>query len=247
MAKFTDYDELTALVANTIFVLYDLNEGAVADQTKYISGETLLNKVMPLATPTELTISSGTITLTQAVHKIQPESSTSDNIDTITATQGFYVLYASDFGTDTLTLRHGTGNISCLNAQDVVFSTGAIPIYHNGTTAFVMSRSKNGLKDGQGADLTIASGVITPTHKYHRVDTESAAATDDLDTILTTNAVNGDLLTLVSVNAARDTTLKDSTAIRLPSDFTLDATQDTATLMCVSTDTWTGIATSNNA
>lgn len=32
-------------------------------------------------------------------------------------------------------------------------------------------------------ELTIASGVITPTNMHHSVDTESDAASDDLDTI----------------------------------------------------------------
>lgn len=49
--------------------------------------------------------------------------------------------------------------------------------------------------------LTIASGVITITKSHHRVDTESAAATDDLDTI--NGGVDGDILILESLNDAR--------------------------------------------
>ena len=66
-----------------------------------------------------------------------------------------------------------------------------------------------GLIRGAGATLTIAAGSITPTHTFHNIDTEGAAATDDLDTIVTTNAVNGDELTLMSINNARDPTARD--------------------------------------
>ena len=35
----------------------------------------------------------------------------------------------------------------------------------------------------KGDELTIASGVIAVTHSYHEVDTESDAATEELNTI----------------------------------------------------------------
>lgn len=56
--------------------------------------------------------------------------------------------------------------------------------------------------------LTIATGVITPTLGSHAVDTEAAAATDDLTNILTTNLNDGNLLLIHSVSAARVITIK---------------------------------------
>lgn len=79
-----------------------------------------------------------------------------------------------------------------------------------------------GLINGQGATLTIASGVITPTHKFHLIDTEGSAATDDVTNIAGTNAVIGDILVLSSVNTSRDPTIVTGAGtIRLPANFTM--------------------------
>lgn len=59
--------------------------------------------------------------------------------------------------------------------------------------------------------LTISSGSVTPTQNWHTVDTESAAATDDLDTIVATNATDGFVLYLRQSNNARDVTIKHNT------------------------------------
>jgi len=75
-------------------------------------------------------------------------------------------------------------------------------------------------------ELTIASGVITPTGVNHTVDTESNAASDDLDTI--TAGDNGQLLILRTENDARDVVIKHGTGnIQTPAgqDITISDTQ----------------------
>lgn len=56
---------------------------------------------------------------------------------------------------------------------------------------------------------TIAGGIITVTKSDVLVDTEAGAATDDLDTI--NGGVVGQILTLRSVNSARDIVIKNMT------------------------------------
>jgi len=56
--------------------------------------------------------------------------------------------------------------------------------------------------------ITIASGTATPTAASHSIDTEAAAASDDLANIATTNMVDGQLLLVRCTNAARVVTLK---------------------------------------
>ena len=85
---------------------------------------------------------------------------------------------------------------------------------------------------GQTKSLTIAAGVITVGQfdRLIRVDTEAAAATDDLDTI--SGGVLGQEITLYSVTATRDTTLKDGTGnLRLNGDCVLGTVNDTITLL----------------
>jgi len=103
-----------------------------------------------------------------------------------------------------------------------------------------------GLIRGDGGTLTIASGSITPTHTFHLVDTEGAAATDDLTTIAVTNGVTGDILVLRPASGARDVVVKDGSPIRCAGDFTMDSGDDTFT--CVqSSGVFFELARSNNA
>ena len=75
--------------------------------------------------------------------------------------------------------------------------------------------------------LTIASGVIAPTGSFHIVDTEAAAASDDIDTI--TPPFTSGFLVLRTANSARDVVIKHNTGnIRLNggADKTLDNSSD---------------------
>jgi hypothetical protein len=59
--------------------------------------------------------------------------------------------------------------------------------------------------------LTIATGSITISQNWHTVDTESAAASDELDTIVATIATDGFMLFMRQANNARDVTIKHNT------------------------------------
>lgn len=99
------------------------------------------------------------------------------------------------------------------------------------------------------ATLTIASGVITVTQGYHKVDTQSSAATDDLDIIA--GGGNGDILILEAANTSRSVVIKDSSSIRGTGDFTLDDTADKYMLIHVSgvgtASVWDRLSDSDNA
>jgi hypothetical protein len=57
--------------------------------------------------------------------------------------------------------------------------------------------------------LTIAAGAVTPTVALVKVDTEGSAATDDLDTIATTNHPDGRIIVLRSADPSRVVTVKN--------------------------------------
>jgi|AKVG01.1.fsa_nt_gi hypothetical protein len=81
-------------------------------------------------------------------------------------------------------------------------------------------------------ELTISSGSITSTGVYHTVDTESDAASDDLDTI--TAGSDGQLLIIRPENDGRTVVIKDGTGnIQTPlgNDLTLDSTDKAAVLI----------------
>jgi hypothetical protein len=82
---------------------------------------------------------------------------------------------------------------------------------------------------GTPTDLTINAGEITVTKTGHTVDTEAAAASDDLDTI--SGGANGDFLLLSPADDAHTIVFKDGTGnMRLAGDFTADSVLDTISL-----------------
>lgn len=81
---------------------------------------------------------------------------------------------------------------------------------------------------GVRSELTIATGAITPTLAGTIVvDTESDAASDDLDTITATNMNDGDIIILKAADSARTVVVKNGTGnIACGADFSLDNVLD---------------------
>lgn len=104
----------------------------------------------------------------------------------------------------------------------VVGTTNAQTLDNKTLSKLLLSRS----------DLTLASDAITVTGCYHRVDTEGAAATDNLATI--NGAATGQILILQSVASSRDVTVKNGTGniFLAGSDFVLDNSRDFIVLIC---------------
>lgn len=95
--------------------------------------------------------------------------------------------------------------------------------------------------------LTIASGIVTVTRSSHAVDTEGAAAADDLDTLTATGLTDGFVLILRAANVAHVVTLKDGTGnLLLNGDCALSSTDATITLYYDGTN-WREMARSGAA
>jgi len=98
-----------------------------------------------------------------------------------------------------------------------------------------------------GAELTIASGVVTVTGGYHVVDTEGDASTDDLRTI--NGGVLGALLVIRAADNGRTVVVKhasgggDNIALDGATDFSLDNVQDK--IMLIYDDYWRELSRSN--
>lgn len=102
----------------------------------------------------------------------------------------------------------------------------------------------NSISSGASSELTIATGAVTATKSYHTIDTESDAASDDLDTISGGRA--GQILVVQANNSARSVVLKDGTGnLKLSGDITLDNAEDTAVLVSDGTS-WYELSNSNN-
>ena len=71
--------------------------------------------------PSILTISGGSITTTLNQHIVAAQTGTADDLDTITAANNKLVFLRADTG-DTITLRHGVGNIVVPGGNNNVLS-----------------------------------------------------------------------------------------------------------------------------
>lgn len=100
---------------------------------------------------------------------------------------------------------------------------------NDGVDIICLNPSSLPILSGSATALTIATGVVTLTNNSssYVLDTEGAAATDDLDTI--SGGQDGQIIILNSANAARNAVVKHNTGnIYNPNgfDITLDLTTD---------------------
>jgi hypothetical protein len=136
--KLTAHTELTTIADEDLF--YVVHDPSGTPLWRKITRSNLLKGMdINLKAATELTIATGAITITQSAHKLQPESGTADVLSTISGMAAGEVafLFVSDAGTKTITVEHGTGNISCVGEADIVLSNGMIVCYSDGTTIYV--------------------------------------------------------------------------------------------------------------
>ena len=97
---------------------------------------------------------------------------------------------------------------------------------------------------GLASTLTIATGAITVTEPFHTVDTEAAAATDNLDTI--SGGSTGMLVVFKAASSARDVVFTEAGNIKLAGGtFTLDNIEDTIALIYNGTN-WLEVSRSDN-
>ena len=97
-------------------------------------------------------------------------------------------------------------------------------------------------------ELTISAGAVTVSgvqkFRFHNIDTEGDAASDDLDTVSGGNA--GELLLLQAEDSTRTVVCKDGTSLKLQADFSLNNTEDKLLLICISSGVWHEISRSSN-
>lgn len=144
-----------------------------------------------------------------------------------------------DQGNDALTTKHFRLLIDAL--ESVFGSDGGT----NPETLFNLGRVRFTWLGFQTPEqLTIASGAITVTQTYVQVDTEGAAATDDLDTI--NGGESGDLLVVRSLTSGRDTTLIEGGNLILAGSFTLSDVRDVIVLVKRTSTEWVEVCRSDN-
>jgi len=130
-------------------------------------------------------------------------------------------------GSDTFSGLPTFSNASGIKTDTITERTSA-----NGVSIDGVKLKDSGIIFADAGELTIATGAITITGTYHTVDTESDAASDDLDTI--NGGTDGKVIILQSEADARNIVVKHNTGnifLAIASDFTLDTKEQSITLV----------------
>jgi len=135
---------------------------------------------------TTLTISGGSVTATQNLHIIAAETGTEDDLDTINGlTDRQWLLLKADTG-DTITVKHGTGNIHFDSGEDFELSGDSwLLLFYDGASAVALGAGGGGTDlTGLGTDNTIArwDGTDTLQDSGHTIDdNDTLTFPDDAD------------------------------------------------------------------
>lgn len=144
----------------------------------------------------------------------------------------------------------GRAEIGCIGDDDFRFKVSPDGSAFNTALLLDKTTGRVTVKDsflslGAPESLTIASGVVTASRSSIAVETEGAAATDDLDSIA--GGAEGDLLIVQAADDAHTVVLKDGAGnLALAGDLSLDSVADRIVLQHDGTQ-WVELSRSDNA
>ena len=127
--------QLSLAVQDAKKVMIGPVSGAAAAPTMRVLATTDLPSPLGFAlAASALTIAAGAVTVTRSLHTLTSQSGITDDLDTITAAGDRTLLLLQATATHTITVKHGTGNISLNGAADFALS-GYITLllFWNGT------------------------------------------------------------------------------------------------------------------
>lgn len=159
------------------------------------------------------------------------------------------LIRTKDWGTEVLTDSDLEGQLDLIINWVDAFADEVSGHKHDATgnegpKLIIANSTDTKLNGGADSELTIATGEITITKTFHSVDTESDAASDDLDTI--NGGTDGDIIVLRAQDSARSVVIKDGTGnIASAGDFTMDNVHDMITLIYDGTS-WLELSRSDN-
>lgn len=234
----------------------DMPLAGLADSNAWTGTQTFQNVLF--GTVSTLTIASGAVAATRTYHQLDTESAAaSDDLDDITGgAEGELLFVRLVSAARNVVLKHAVGANKIANPGGLDITLDVLTdwalLMHNGsqwttvaastltngflaaTNAFTGTQTFQNMIFGSASELTIASGAIAATRSYHTVDTESDAASDDLDDI--TGLAAGEILFIRPDNTARSVVLRHaigSNKIATPGarNITLAETTDWALLM----------------
>lgn len=213
-------------------VCYPASKAVTIDGTETLTNKTLTAPVitdlglLDLSAATELTISTGAITVTQSHHTVDTESdAASDDLATITAAgdAGNVLILKAAHDARSVVLKHGTGNLNCIGNADITLDDIhdlVLAIYDgtNWTVAPLTAASGGGISnvvedttpqlggdlDAQGNDIDDVGQLSFGAPVELTIASATVTATQVFHTIDTESDAVSDDLTTINGGAAGD-------------------------------------------
>lgn len=195
----------------------------------------ILTNVLGFTDVSTLTIASGVVTVTQTMHVIAAESATSDDLDTINISADIptasgstnfrtYILLRADSG-DTITVKHGTGNISLGSGADYVLSGNkTLQLLYTGT-AWVDLQSSSAAAGLSGSTGSTDNALLRADGTGGTTVQASGVVVDDSDNV---SGVTNLALDSIQFSAATELTIATGAVTITQSVHTIDTEADAA-------------------
>lgn len=234
---FIEPNEGLTLWVNDEDILYTFNGATWGAAGGIIQNASLLGVNATADSTNKLAVASSAILFSYATASCQVKVNKASSTDTAS----FLFLDNSS----------GRAEIGIVGSDDFVFKVSAdgstfntAMTFDNATAAATVGKF---LGFTAASTLPIASGVVTATQSSHSIDTESAAASDDLDTI--SGGAGEQILIIRAANDAHTVVVKHGTGniyLTGAADFSLDHSKDRLMLQKFGSD-WVEIGRGNNA
>jgi hypothetical protein len=160
--------------AGTISTLYglqipDLTQGVTnyaiyTGQGAVRHGDAVTAESFKLGTPSQLTLSSDAATVTKGYHTIAAQTGTADNLATLSGGAGNMLVLLQAKAGDTITVKHGTGNIFLNGAADFTLSGDkSLLLFYDGTNWADLGAGggSSGLATVQKSGATVTTNATT--------------------------------------------------------------------------------------
>jgi hypothetical protein len=164
-----------------------------------LNGTQAFDSVLANATAEAVTISAGVATITRMYATLDAQTGSADDLDTITLTNGKFAFLRAASG-DTITLKHGTGNITTVGAADVAITGNkTVLVFAAGSQVGVIGDAGSGgagmtsfsLAGTSGTPQTISDGNTLTVAAGVGIST-TAGATDTVTVAANVNGLTAD-------------------------------------------------------
>jgi len=155
--------------------------GAAAAPTFRVLANTDLPDPLGFAlAATPLTIAAGAVTVTRSLHTLTSQAGLADDLDTITAAGDRTLLLLQATATHTITIKHGTGNISLNGAADFVLSgEKTLLLFWNGTKWVDVGAGGGALADHDHSGHAGDGGTFDAANLTSGASTDGQVLTSD--------------------------------------------------------------------